>query len=57
MTMRAWLPALAAIGLVFTAACGSHNPKAQTPEGPTADPAAGSAGHPAAPRPSTRSAP
>ena len=32
MTMRAWLPAMAAIGLVFTAACGSHTPKAQTPK-------------------------
>jgi len=38
MTMRAWLPAMAAIGLVFTAACGSHNPKAQTPKAPPVAP-------------------
>jgi len=38
MTMRAWLPTVAAIGLVFTAACGSHNPKAQTPKAPPVTP-------------------
>jgi membrane-bound lytic murein transglycosylase D len=34
MTVRAWLPSLAACGLMVSAACGSHNPKAQTPKAP-----------------------
>ncbi len=34
MTFRAWLSSLAACGLAVSAACGSHNPKAQTPKAP-----------------------
>ena len=33
MTCRAWLPTLAAVGVIFSAACGS-NPKPQTPPPP-----------------------
>ena len=39
MTLRAWLPSLAACGLAVSAACGSHNPKAQTPKAPPVSPA------------------
>jgi membrane-bound lytic murein transglycosylase D len=34
MTFRAWLSAVAACGLALSAACGTHNPKAQTPKPP-----------------------
>ena len=34
MTFRAWLSSLAACGLAVSAACGTHNPKAQTPKAP-----------------------
>jgi membrane-bound lytic murein transglycosylase D len=34
MTIRAWLPSLTVIGLAVSAACGSNNPKAQTPKAP-----------------------
>jgi membrane-bound lytic murein transglycosylase D len=38
MTIRAWLPPLAVIGLAVSAGCGSNNPKVQAPKAPTAPP-------------------
>ena len=39
MTIRAWLPSMAAIGLALTAGCGSNNPKLQAPKTPPPPPA------------------
>ena len=39
MTIRAWLPSMAVIGLALSAGCGSNNPKLQTPKTPPPPPA------------------
>ena len=39
MTIRAWLPSMAVIGLALSAGCGSNNPKPQTPKTPPPPPA------------------
>ena len=39
MTIRAWLPSMAVIGLALTAGCGSNNPKPQAPKTPPPPPA------------------
>ena len=39
MTIRAWLPSMAVIGLALTAGCGSNNPKLQAPKTPPPPPA------------------
>jgi membrane-bound lytic murein transglycosylase D len=38
MTIRAWLPSLAVTGLALSAACGSSNPRVQTPKPPVTPP-------------------
>jgi membrane-bound lytic murein transglycosylase D len=48
MTIRAWLPSMAVIGLALTAGCGSNNPKLQAPKTPPPPPAPAA---PAAPAP------
>jgi len=39
MTIRAWLPSMAVIGLASSVGCGSSNPKLQTPKTPPPPPA------------------
>ncbi len=39
MTIRAWLPSMAVIGLASSVGCGSSNPKLQTPKTPPSPPA------------------
>ena len=39
MTIRAWLPSMAVVGVALTAGCGSNNPKLQAPKTPPPPPA------------------
>ena len=39
MTIRAWLPSMAVIGVALSAGCGSNNPKPQAPKTPPPPPA------------------